>query len=152
MKGETHDYEYPDEIPIATDNANTSAVVLLIALCWLLLYYAIFLPFNLLYTRKSSLFEYDDGSLKAKCCMFKSFRRYENLHMVFWIAKDLAWNRLNLYMWVFFLIPTLYIAADFIYIAATSYAEVMMMPQRVDHRPCTTVLYSVRTHYCSVLY
>ena len=128
MKGETHDYEYPDEIPIATDNANTSAVVLLIALCWLLLYYTVFLPFNLIYTRKSSLFEYDDGSLKAptsKCFAFKSFRRYENLHMVFWIAKDLAWNRLNLYMWAFFLLPTLYIAADFIYIAATSYAEVM---------------------------
>lgn len=43
--------------------------------------------------------------------------------MLFWIAKDLAWNRLNLTLWLSCMVPTLLIALDFIFIAATTRSE-----------------------------
>jgi hypothetical protein len=124
MRGEAHDHEYPDEMPIANDCSNMSALILGIALCWLLIYYCAFLPFNLIHSSKASLFEYDDGLLRPRCSVFRNFRQYENLHMLFWICKDLAWNRLNLPLWLLFLFPTMFISADLFVIALTSNSNV----------------------------
>ena len=118
MIGEAHDFEYPDEIPISIQHTNDSAVVLFAALIWESMYYCIILPCNLLPCPKPALIEYDDGSLQPRFSCFKNFRQYENLHMLFWIAKDLAWNRLYFSLWLTFMIPTILIAADFIYISA----------------------------------
>lgn len=124
MRGEAHDHEYPEELPIAVACSNMSAFILLVALIWLLLYYAIFLPFNLIHSSKASLLEYDDGQLRPRCSIFRNFRQYENLHMLFWIFKDLAWNRQMLALWVLCLMPTLYISADLLVIAITSNSSV----------------------------
>ncbi len=70
------------------------------------------------------MLEYDDNSLKPRSSCFKNFRQYENLHMLFWIAKDLAWNRLNLGLWLVCLIPTILLAADFILISAYTAGDV----------------------------
>lgn len=120
MRGEAHDHEYPEELPIAVACSNMSAFILLVALIWLVIYYAVFLPFNLIHSSKASLLEYDDGQLRPRCSVFRNFRQYENLHMLFWIFKDLAWNRQMLALWVLCLIPTLYISADLLVIALTS--------------------------------
>eukprot|EP01032_Pedospumella_encystans_P019488 gene19488-22156_t len=40
--------------------------------------------------------------------------------MLFWISKDLAWNRNSLFWWLIFLFPTLFISADLLFIALTS--------------------------------
>ena len=120
MRGEAHDHEYPEEVPIATECSNMSAAILFIAFIWLLVYYLIFLPFNLIHASKASLQEYDDGQLRPRCSVFRSFRQYENLHMLFWILKDLAWNRLQLNTWLLCLFPTLLISVDLLYIAASS--------------------------------
>lgn len=128
MIGEAHDYEYPDEYPIGIQHSNVSAIVLEVALAWLLFYYFIILPCNLMVCNKASLSEYDDNKLKPRLPCFKNFRQYENLHMLFWIAKDLAWNRLNLTLWLICLVPTLLIAADFIWISSRTPTDV-----RVSH-------------------
>lgn len=118
MIGEAHDYQYPDEFPVSIQHTDTSAVILTAALIWELFYYMIILPFNLLPCSKQALLEYDDGTLQPRFPCFRNFRQYENLHMLFWIAKDLAWNRLKFEMWIISVIPTILIAADFIYISA----------------------------------
>jgi hypothetical protein len=119
-----YDYEYPDEMPIANECSNISALILAIAFVWLLAYYWVFLPLNLIYTSKASLLEYDDGQLRPRCSTFRNFRQYENLHMLFWISKDLAWNRLNLSLWLVCLFPTIFISADLFIIALTSNSTV----------------------------
>jgi hypothetical protein len=120
MRGEAHDHEYPEEIPIAVECSNISAFILSIAFVWLCVYYFIFLPMNLLHASKPALLEYDDGMLRPRCSLFRNFRQYENLHMLFWISKDLAWNRLNLPMWLLCLVPTVAISADLLVISLTS--------------------------------
>jgi hypothetical protein len=35
---------------------------------------------------------------------------------MFWLGKDFSWNQNNKGLWVFFLIPTLSVAADFIWV------------------------------------
>ncbi len=124
MLGEAHDYEYPDSPPISIQHTYSSSKVLEVALMWCLVYYLIILPFRLLPCNKAALEEYDDGSLKPRFSCFETFRQYENLHMLFWIAKDLAWNRLNLLLWLFCLVPTVLLAIDFIIISATTKCEV----------------------------
>jgi hypothetical protein len=117
MIGEAHDYESPDEIPISVNHTENSAIILLSVLVWELFYYLILLPFNLLPCSKTALVEYDDGVLHSRFPWFKNFRQYENLHMLFWIAKDLAWNRLHFKLWLCMVFPTIFLAGDFIYIS-----------------------------------
>jgi hypothetical protein len=124
MIGEAHDYEYPEEYPVATQHSNTCAHILEVAFVWVLLYYVVILPCNLLQCNKASLAEYDDNKLKPRLPCFKNFRQYENLHMLFWIAKDLAWNRMALPLWLLSLVPTLLISADFIIISANTPCDV----------------------------
>lgn len=124
MLGEAHDYEYPDAPPISMAHTHSSARILQAALCWVLFYYMIILPFHLLPCSKEALKEYDDGALLPRLPCFSNFRQYENLHMAFWIAKDLAWNQLHLSMWMGSMVLTILIALDFIVISATTTVEV----------------------------
>eukprot|EP00981_Chlorochromonas_danica_P007398 scaffold1709_cov158-Ochromonas_danica.AAC.8 len=124
MIGEAHDYEYPDAKPIAMAHTLTSASILQIALSWVLFYYLIILPFNLLPCHPSALREYDDGTLPSRWPCFANFRQYENLHMMFWIAKDLAWCQLHLSMWIVSMFLTLGVALDCILLGIRHRAEI----------------------------
>ena len=112
MTGEAHDHKYPDSIPISDQHNDESARILESALIWLALYYLIVLPFNLMPINPSSVEEYDDGDMSSRFSYFKNFRQYENVHMMFWLAKDLAWNRSNIGLWVGCLVPTIFVATD----------------------------------------
>ena len=68
--------------------------------------------------------EYDDGQMQPRLPIFKNFRQYENLHMLIWIGKDLAWITLNITMWFICFVPAILIAADFVYLSVTSIGEV----------------------------
>ena len=120
MAGEAHDYEYPYEDPIAGRHTSTSCRLLAVATVWLLIYYCLLLPSNLLPISKAALEEYDNRCMKPRFLCFKHFRQYENLHMLFWIIKDLSWSSEHLQAWGICLIPTILISADLIYLSATS--------------------------------
>ena len=45
----------------------------------------------------------------------QNWRQYEHMHTLCWLGKDLGWNRLNPYLWIVCLVPTVTIAADFIW-------------------------------------
>ena len=113
------------EFPVSAEHADVGAHVLQFAFCWVLTYYLVFVPLNLFPLSRASLAEYDDGRIQPRCgCFFRNFRQYENFHMLLWIMKDLAWNRLYLEVWYITLVPTVIMAADFMYLAATSGSEV----------------------------
>lgn len=113
MSGEVYDILYPDEPSVSQLRTDQSARVLETALCILLFYYLILIPFNIIPYNKKALDEYDDGSMKPRFSYFKTFRQYESVHMLFWLSKDLAWNRNNISLWFLMLIPTFGLALDY---------------------------------------
>jgi hypothetical protein len=127
MTGEAHDYKFPEEFPISFQHTRSSGRILEVAFFWLLIYYFVICPFNILPEDKASMIEYDDGQLKPRIPCFKYFRQYENLHMLFWIAKDLAWNKSFLTFWLVCLVPTILIAGDLLFISITSESKVVFI-------------------------
>jgi hypothetical protein len=118
MTGEVHDADYPDEPSMYTQRANESAFILEAALIWLTVYYVVIIPFNLMPVTVEAIVAYDNGTFKSRFSYLKTFRQYENLHMYFWLAKDLCWNRSNLILWFVMLVPAVFLAADFFFISA----------------------------------
>ena len=56
-------------------------------------------------------------------CKFKSigtWRRYEFVHIFFWLLKDYCWCANDPIMWLAGVIPTLYISIDFVVTAAAN--------------------------------
>jgi hypothetical protein len=116
MSGETHDAKFPDH-PISHRRTQQSSHILEAALLWLGFYYLVIIPFHLLPVSRQALKEYDDEEFEPRFSYFRNFRQYENVHTLFWIAKDLAWNEENISLWCLFLIPTIGISADYFVIA-----------------------------------
>lgn len=117
MTGEVYDYTFPDEQSISEGRTEQCARILEIALCLLTMYYTIILPLNLVQVDEKALKAYNDEIMKPRFAYFKNFRQYENVHMYFWIAKDLSWNQSNKLMWLLFLGPTLFLSADYIFLS-----------------------------------
>lgn len=90
MAGEAHDDQFPDAPPLAETRTEESSYLLLAGLLWLAVYYLIIVPLDLMKVSKRALNEYDDGTIESRFSYFRNFRQYENIHTVFWMAKDLA--------------------------------------------------------------
>lgn len=118
MIGEVHDIDYPMQTPLSDTNTNQSALILLFAVIYLAVYYAIIIPFDLMPAPQEAIEAYDDGYFRPRFSYFRTFRQYENLHMFFWLSKDLCWNRNFIAMWFLCLVPTVLLAADFFFISA----------------------------------
>jgi hypothetical protein len=125
MSGEVYDVSYPDLPSISDLRTSQSAFLLEIAVVLLLTYYFILVPFDLLPITPKQLAIYDDGSIEPRFSYFRNFRQYENVHMIFWLTKDLAWNLSNISLWWLCLVPTFMLATDFLYIS--SHTEVMKL-------------------------
>mmetsp|Transcript_13526 Transcript_13526/g.12248 ORF Transcript_13526/g.12248 Transcript_13526/m.12248 type:complete len:368 (-) Transcript_13526:24-1127(-) len=117
MAGEIHDVQYPYANPISIKHDRDSSYILSAALIWFSIYYLIIIPFNLLPVSKRALEAYDDGQLHCRFSYFRNYRQYENIHTMFWLAKDLAWNLNNTSLWFIFLIPTILLSLDFIIVS-----------------------------------
>jgi lysylphosphatidylglycerol synthetase-like protein (DUF2156 family) len=127
MSGEAHDATYPEEDPVAEIRATESSHVFEAALLWLGVYYLIVIPFNLIPVSHEALKAYDDGKFKPRFSYFRNFRQYENIHMMFWLAKDLAWNETKIILWFLFLVPTIAASTDFFIIASKEKNTVIEM-------------------------
>eukprot|EP01041_Mallomonas_annulata_P000343 gene343-612_t len=120
MQGELHDYMYPDEPTMIDRRQQDSGYMMVAALCWLAIYYLILKPLNVLPMSEHARNMYDDTGLKCRIpLMFNSWRQYENIHILFWLGKDCAWNLLIPVMWIVFLVPTIMLAFDFMIMACT---------------------------------
>jgi hypothetical protein len=103
-------------------NGKEAAHVFVAAFVWLAIYHIILKPLKVFgrHKRQEDSF-YEKCGLTLRCpCYFDSFRQYEHIHTLFWLGKDFAWNLSNGPMWIVFLIPTLAVAVDFIYLSYTA--------------------------------
>ena len=120
MEGELHDVKFPGQPPINDARQKEGGYIMITALCWLGIYYLFLRPFGLLPISTAAKAHYDDTGLSCRfSSCFPTWRQYENIHIVFWLGKDCAWNTLIPVMWIVFLVPTVLVALDFV-ICATS--------------------------------
>ncbi len=109
MEGElvNHDDDYA--APNASHVFETAGALIL-------LYHAVLRPLGLISYNKKKAHLYESAGLVCRFSYFQTWRQYEHAHTLFWLGKDWSWNQLNPYTWFFFLVPTVLIAADFIYV------------------------------------
>lgn len=98
------------------------------ALIWLAVWYLIIRPSNLFPVQQADSSRYDDANLHPRFSYFKTWRQYENIHVLFWLGKDYAWASLSAALWVGFSIPTILIAIDFCYITGITKVKLKCLP------------------------
>jgi len=115
MTGELHDHEYPNEPSIYNQRTYEAGIMLKCAFVFVAIFTLVMKPFGLLKPRVEALNKYDRAGLRPRCrFLFPSWRDYENIHIFFWLGKDVAWNGLIQPMWVIFVIPTFLVSLDFV--------------------------------------
>mmetsp|Transcript_10844 Transcript_10844/g.16510 ORF Transcript_10844/g.16510 Transcript_10844/m.16510 type:complete len:410 (+) Transcript_10844:194-1423(+) len=118
MLGELHDSKFPNEAPWYDQYAYEAGCVVSAALAVISLYYFILKPLGIFPVDAITDAEYDSPNLVCRFPgLFKSWREYENIHILFWAGKDLAWNLEILVMWCVFAVPTFFIALDFVFVS-----------------------------------
>lgn len=117
MMGEIHDDNYPSDTPIYEQRMLDARYIMLATIIWFIIYYSIIKPCKICYPTITSEAIYDNTGLTSRIpLLLRTWREYENIHIVFWLCKDYAWNILNPILWIIFVIPTLIIAFDFVFI------------------------------------
>jgi len=107
------------EVGISGDddtNSPETADILTSALCLLAFYHLILRPLGIITVSSKMLQRYKQTGLKSRFSYFVTWRQYEHAHTLFWLGKDLSWNRLEPVPWILFSIPTILIAVDFIWV------------------------------------
>ena len=107
------------EVGISGDddtNSPETADILTSALCLLAFYHLILRPLGIITVSSKMLQRYKQTGLKSRFSYFITWRQYEHAHTLFWLGKDLSWNRLEPVPWILFSIPTILIAVDFIWV------------------------------------
>ncbi len=115
MTGELHDHEYPDEPLLYNKRTYEAGIMLKCAFVFVGIFTLILKPLGLFKPKVEALNKYDRAGLVPRLkFLFPSWRDYENIHIFFWLGKDVAWNGLIQPMWVIFVIPTFLVALDFV--------------------------------------
>jgi hypothetical protein len=121
MIGELQDNKYPNADSVYNTYASQASYMLITAMVMVSTYYGIMKPFNLMPSNPRVDEIYDGTGLQCRFPkFFKSWREYENIHILFWAGKDTAWNFGILPMWIIFAIPTFLIAFDFMWVSLMS--------------------------------
>ena len=117
ITGEVHDWKYPEDLPIYDERTTQTGYILSIGLCWLVIFYVFVRPFKLFDVENHEmLIRYDTTGLSPRLpWLFKTWRDYENMHVLFWMGKDCAWANNKPGMWIVFTAPTIAMAWDFMY-------------------------------------
>lgn len=88
MTGEIHDTKYPDEKEQYDDAEEKCGYIMMTAIIWIGLYYIVLKPLKLMNETTAKGEEYDTTGLKCRFSwFFKSWREYENFHILLWIGK-----------------------------------------------------------------
>lgn len=118
MTGELHDTEFPNEPSMYDQRALECGYIMMAALIWIGLYYVLLKPLHLMNERTAKGEEYNTTGLQCRFkWFFKSWREYENFHILLWIGKDLSWNLSIGAMWIIFFIPTIICSVDFLWVS-----------------------------------
>lgn len=121
MIGELQDNQYPNAESVYDRYASQASYMLITAMVMVSAYYGIVKPFNLVPSNPHVDGIYDETGLQCRFpTFFKSWREYENIHILFWAGKDTAWNLGILPMWIIFATFTFLIAFDFMWVSLWS--------------------------------
>lgn len=129
MVGELHDdhYGYFDDGDKSIVDKHTleAGIIFICTLVWISLYYIILKPLHLLEETKEEQLQAINNDPTALLeprfsFFFKTWSEYESVHVFFWVGKDTAWNWWIQSMWLVFLVPTLLIGFDFVYLTLRS--------------------------------
>jgi hypothetical protein len=136
MIGELHDYHFPNEPPVYDRHTRQTGQIFIAALIWISFYFLLLKPLGLLNAASSSKsLQKKDPPKWRLSWYFSSWQEYENIHALFWLGKDTAWNWWIPSMLIIFWIPTFLVATDFVVI--TLYCKRSL----IDH-----------AHYCAQLF
>lgn len=92
MVGELHDTEYPDKKSMYYQREEECGYIMMTALAWIGIYYLALKPLRIMNENTAKGDTYNTTGLECRFSwFFKSWREYENFHILLWIGKDLAW-------------------------------------------------------------
>lgn len=132
MSGELYSDNFVDDdaLVLYADRTIIAGNILLAAFLYLLVFFLILKPFNVIpkASEESRLLYDTPGLLKGRMkLIFKSWREYENIHLLFWCGKDLSWNTSQPITYWIFAVLTLIESIHFTY---TSFFHPEMI---IDH-------------------
>jgi hypothetical protein len=120
MSAELHDYKYPDRQSVYDERTRQTGEVFIIALIWVSAYYLLLKPFRAAGVCTSKEPSSPQTFQHRFPWYFHSWEEYENIHTLFWLAKDTAWNWWIPSMLLIFLVPTFLLALDFVWVTLWS--------------------------------
>ena len=103
--------------PYGDDYVNSPQAIYMFegALTWIMLYHLVWRPLGIIKPNLKLNEECAAAGLVPRFSYFQTWKQYEHAHFLFWCGKDLSWDYTFPPTWIFFVIPTLFIAGDFIY-------------------------------------
>lgn len=123
MSGELHDWEYPNQPHLYEERKVQCRHIMEAALVWIGLYFLVIKPFKIFdrlgipnqNNNPSHKDHFYDIGIESRFPCFSTWRQYEQIHILFWLGKDYAWNTGDVPLWYICSISTLLIALDFIW-------------------------------------
>ena len=102
MSGELYDLNYSDDDGelLYVERTEIAGNILLAAFLYLLVFFLILKPFNIIpkpTDESMRIYETEGLMHKRMQWIFKYWREYENMHILFWCGKDLSWNKARYY-------------------------------------------------------
>lgn len=98
-------------------HALQTSYMLETGLGWLVLFYLVLRPLNVIRETPAVTEQFLILDLHSRFSYFKNWRQYEYLHMLFWISKDLSWNRLFKPTWWIAFVMTTLLGVEFIWVS-----------------------------------
>jgi hypothetical protein len=98
-------------------HALQTSYMLETGLGWLAIFYLVLRPLNVIKETPAVTQQFLVLDLHPRFSYFKNWRQYEYLHMLFWISKDLSWNRYYKPTWWAAFVMTTLLGIDFIWVS-----------------------------------
>ena len=100
------------------EHSLQSSYMLDTAVVWLAIFYCVLRPCGIILESPSVTELYLALDLQPRFpSYFKNWRQYEYMHMLFWVIKDLSWNRQFLPTWIIGVLFSILLGLDFIWIS-----------------------------------
>ena len=123
MSGELQDWYSKGGRLVYDERQKQAGDILLSAFVWVILYFAIIKPFKVFEklgiptqsTNPNHKLHFYDAGVEPRFPFFQTWRQYEQVHILFWIGKDFAWNTGDAPLWYACSICTFLIAIDFVW-------------------------------------
>lgn len=127
MIGELHDIKYPNQRSQYNKHTRESGYIDIAALTFIVSYFSTLIYIRL-YRTKHEHVSVDENHKEERykrststppvpsrfSFLFHNWKEYESVHVLFWLAKDTAWNWGIPIMLMIFFIPTFLLSADFV--------------------------------------